>query len=296
MDRALSELCASPPAWGYSDQSLNMSTQHPATPVAMFNDLLKHRELLWDLVKRDFIGRYKGSMLGVVWSLFNPLFMLAIYTIVFSVAFKSKWGTGDESKVSFALVLFSGTIIHNFFAECIGRAPSLIISHPNYVKKVVFPLEILPWMALLSALMHFFVSFGALIIFCLLAGVPVHGGTLLLPAVLIPLILMLLGFSWILASLGVYLRDLSHIMGMVVTVALFIAPVFYPIESMPEAYRGLLMWNPITIPIIQLRDLMLWDKPIRWDLWATSLVISLFVFQSGYWWFQKTRRGFADVL
>lgn len=274
-----------------------MSNHHPATPAAMLSGLLQHRELLWDLVKRDFIGRYKGSMLGVVWSLFNPLFMLAIYTIVFGVAFKSKWaGVGEESKVAFALVLFSGTIIHNFFTECLGRAPSLIISHPNYVKKVVFPLEILPWMGLLSALLHFLVSFGALLIFCLMAGVAIHSGTLLIPILLIPLVLMMLGLSWILASLGVYLRDLSQIMGIVTTVALFLAPVFYPIESIPETYRVFLMWNPITIPVIQLRDLMLWDKPFRWGLWAASLVISLLICQLGYWWFQKSRRGFADVL
>ena len=273
-----------------------MSTQHSALPSALLGSLIQHRELLWDLVKRDFIGRYKGSMLGIVWSLFNPLFMLAIYTIVFSVAFKARWGAGEESKVAFAIVLFSGIIIHSFFAECLNRAPSLITSHPNYVKKVVFPLEILPWMALFSALLHFLVSFGVLLIFCLLAGVAVHIGVLLTPIILIPLVLMTMGLSWIFASLGVYLRDLSQVMGMVTTVALFLAPVFYPIESLPEAYRALLAWNPITLPIVQLRDLMLWGKPLQWGQWAASLFIGTAVCYVGYWWFQKSRRGFADVL
>lgn len=273
-----------------------MSIHYPATPSAMLGSLIRHRELLWDLVKRDFIGRYKGSMLGVVWSLFNPLFMLAIYTIVFSVAFKARWGAGEESKVAFAIVLFSGMIVHSFFAECLNRAPGLITSHANYVKKVVFPLEILPWMALLSALLHFLVSFGVLLVFCLLAGVAVHIGALLIPIVLIPLILMMLGLSWIFASLGVYLRDLAQVMGMVTTVALFLAPVFYPIESLPETYQALLAWNPITLPIIQLRDLMLWDKPLQWGEWAISLAIGASVSFIGYWWFQKSRRGFADVL
>lgn len=248
------------------------------------------------MVKRDFIGRYQGSMLGVVWSLFNPLVMLAIYTMVFSVAFKARWGAGEESKVAFAIVLFSGMIVHGFFAECLNRAPSLITSHPNYVKKVVFPLEILPWMAVLSALLHFLVSFGVLLVFCLLAGVPVHGGALLIPIALFPLILLILGLSWIFASLGVYLRDLSQIMGMVTTVAMFLAPVFYPIESLPETYRALLAWNPITLPIVQLRDLMLWDKPLQWGAWTSSLLIGVTVCQIGFWWFQKSRRGFADVL
>ena len=273
-----------------------MGTQHSALPSTLLSSLIKHRELLWDLVKRDFIGRYKGSILGVFWSLFNPLFMLAIYTIVFSVAFKARWGSGEESKISFAIVLFSGIIIHNFFAECLNRSPSLIASNPNYVKKVVFPLEILPWMALFSALLHFFVSFGVLLFFCLLAGVPVHIGVLLTPIILIPLILMTMGLSWIFASLGVYLRDLSQIMGVVTTVALFLAPVFYRIESLPEAYQALLAWNPITLPIIQLRDLMLWGKPLQWGQWAASLFIGIAVCYVGYWWFQKSRRGFADVL
>lgn len=262
----------------------------------MVRGLFQHRDLLWELVKRDFIGRYKGSMLGVVWSLFNPLLMLAIYTFVFSVAFKAKWGVGEESKVAFAIVLFSGMIIHSLFAECLNRAPSLIISHPNYVKKVVFPLELLPWMTLFSALMHLLVSFGVLLVFCLLAGVTVHPGTLLIPIVLIPLILMMLGLSWLFASLGVYLRDLSQVMGMVTTVALFLAPVFYPIEILPEAYQAVLVWNPITLPIVQLRDLMLWGKPIQWGTWAISLAVGLAVCQAGFWWFQKTRRGFSDVL
>jgi lipopolysaccharide transport system permease protein len=273
-----------------------MSSQHPALPSDLLRSLIQNRGLLWDLVKRDFIGRYKGSMLGVFWSLFNPLFMLAIYTFVFSVAFKARWGTGEESKVAFAIVLFSGIIVHSFFAECLNRAPSLITSNPNYVKKVVFPLEILPWMALFSALLHFLVSFCVLLVFCLLARVDVHIGVFLIPIILIPLVLMIMGLSWIFASLGVYLRDLSQIMGMVTTVALFLAPVFYRIESLPEVYQTILVWNPITLPVMQLRDLMLWGKPLQWDKWAISLAIGVFVCQIGFWWFQKTRRGFADVL
>lgn len=273
-----------------------MSIQHPATPAAMLGSVIRHRGLLRDLVRRDFIGRYKGSVLGVVWSLFNPLFMLAVYTLVFSVAFKAKWGTGEESKIAFAIVLFSGMIVHGFFAECLNRAPVLITSHANYVKKVVFPLEILPWMALLSALLHFLVSFSVLLLICLLAGVPVHAGVLLVPLILLPLILMILGLSWIFASLGVYLRDLAQITGIVTTVALFLAPVFYRIDALPPAYQALLAWNPITLPIIQLRDLMLWGNPVNWSHWAVSLAVGAALCQAGFWWFQKSRRGFADVL
>lgn len=262
----------------------------------MLASFFRHRALLWDLVRRDFFGRYKGSMMGVVWSLFNPLLLLAIYTFVFSVAFKARWGSGEESKVAFAIVLFSGIIIHGFFAECINRAPSLITSHASYVKKVVFPLETLPHMALFSALLHFLLSFAVLLVFCLLAGVAVHMGTLLIPLALLPLILMTLGLSWLFAALGVYLRDLNQVMGMVSTVAMFMSPIFYPIETLPPAYQALLAWNPITLPVIQLRNLMLWDKPFLWQPWAFSLLIGMLLCQFGFWWFQKSRRGFADVL
>lgn len=275
---------------------MKTSALHPATPSALVTGLFRNRDLLWELVKRDFIGRYKGSIMGMVWSLFNPLLMLAIYATVFSVAFQARWGTGEESKVAFALVLFSGMIIHSFFAECINRAPSLIISHPNYVKKVVFPLDLLPCMALCSALLHFFVSFSVLLMFCLVAGVPVYSGAMLVPLILLPLALLTLGASWILASLGVYLRDLSQVIAMVSTIALFMAPVFYPIENLPEAFRSYMYWNPITLPIIQLRDAMLWNKPVQWSSWLVSLSIGTTICFAGYWWFQKSRRGFADVI
>ncbi|MGE3507847.1 MAG: ABC transporter permease [Vicinamibacterales bacterium] len=262
----------------------------------MLGGLIRHRDLLWELVKRDFIGRYKGSVLGIIWSLFNPLLMLAIYTVVFSVAFTAKWGGGEQSQVSFAIVLFSGMIIHGFFAECLNRAPGLITTHATYVKKVVFPLELLPWMALLSALLHFLTSLGVLLLFCVVAGVTVKSGVVLLPVILLPLILMTIGLTWVLASLGVYIRDLSQAMGFVSSVTLFVAPIFYPIEALPEAYRDLLVWNPITLPVIQLRDLMLWGKPLRWTDWTISLLAGALVCQIGFWWFQQSRRGFADVL
>lgn len=245
---------------------------------------------------RDFVGRYKGSFIGIAWSFFKPLIMLAIYTLVFSVVFKTKWGIDGNHKGAFAIILFSGLIIHNFFSECITRAPVLIIEHANYVKKVVFPLEILPWMALISALLHFFLSFGVLLAFCLLAGVPVHGGILFVPLLLLPLILMTIGLSWIFASLGVYLRDLSQVMGMLSSITLFMAPVFYPIDKLPENFRTIIFWNPITLPIVQLREAMLSDTPVQWSAWMLALLISVCISMLGYWWFQKTRRGFADVI
>jgi lipopolysaccharide transport system permease protein len=267
-----------------------------ATPAAALRGLVRDRGLLWELVKRDFIGRYKGSFIGVLWSLFNPLLMLAIYTIVFSVAFRARWGSAEESKVSFAIVLFSGMIVHGFFAECLNRAPDLITTRTNYVKKVVFPLEILPLMALCSALLHLLVNLAVLLLFCALGGVTVHPAAVLAPLVLLPLVLQTAGLSWLFASLGVYLRDLAQGMAMLTTVALFLSPVFYPIDALPAAYRRLITANPITLPIVQFRDLMLWGKPLQWDLWGASLAVGALMSYLGYWWFQKTRRGFNDVL
>jgi lipopolysaccharide transport system permease protein len=273
-----------------------MSFNHPTSPKAIFRSLLNHRGLIWELAKRDFVGRYKGSFMGMVWSLINPLFMLSVYTIVFSVVFKARWGTGDESKVSFAIVLFAGMIVHGLFAECLNRAPGLVLAQPNYVKKVVFPLEIFPWVALSSALLHFIVSFTLLLIFCIVSGIGLYATTLLIPLVIAPLLLMTLGLSWFFASLGVYLRDVSQIMGFATTVLLFLSPVFYKVSALPKNYQILLELNPLTLPIEQLRDVMLWGKGIDWISWGISLLISSAIFHIGFWWFQKTRKGFADVI
>lgn len=273
-----------------------MSKYLATTPMALLGNFLRNRGLLLDLIKRDFIGRYRGSFIGMAWSLFNPLLMLATYTFVFSVAFQARWGKGEESKVAFALVLFSGMIVHSFFADCMNRAPTLITSHPNYVKKVIFPLEILPWMALGSALLHFLVSLTVLLAFCILTGAQLQAGTVLIPLLMLPLLLITIGLMWGFASLGVYLPDLAQGMGMLTTIALFLAPVFYPIDALPKAYQTALCFNPITLPILQIRDVMFWGKPIDWQGWAISLAIGVVVCCLGFWWFQKTRKGFADVL
>ena len=269
---------------------------YQADPSAVVEALTRNRGLLWELTKRDFVSRYKGSVFGLAWSLFNPLLMLAIYTFVFSVAFKARWGGADENQVNFAIVLFSGLIVHALFAECLVRAPTLIVMNTNYVKKVVFPLEILPLMTMGSALGNFMVSFIVLMFFCILSGTPLHPAGLLLPILLLPLLLMILGLSWFLASLGVYLRDFAQVIGMLTTVALFLAPIFYPIGALPPVYQSLLILNPITLPVLQLRDALLWGEPLNWVAWAISLAVGLAVFYLGFAWFQKTRRGFADVL
>ncbi len=267
-----------------------------SSPREMIDSAVRNRELILALIKREVIGRYRGSVLGIFWSLFHPVFMLTVYTFVFSVVFKARWSTGSDSKTEFALVLFAGLIVFNIFAECLNRAPTLILSNVNYVKKVLFPLEILPWVTLGASLFHALISVGVwLAAYILFFGIP-HGTTLLLPVVILPLVLCVLGLTWALASLGVYLRDISQLIGIVTTVLLFLSPIFYPASALPEKYRTLLLCNPLTPAIEQVRDVLFWGKFPGWALWSGYLLSSALIAWLGFAWFQKTRRGFADVL
>ena len=266
------------------------------SPKAMVASLWKNRSLIQALVTREVIGRYRGSMMGILWSFFNPVFMLMVYTFVFSVVFKARWSGGSDSKTEFALVLFAGLIIFNLFAECINRAPTLILINANYVKKVVFPLEILPWVAVGSAFFHFLVSLCVwLIAYLIFFGIP-HFTILLLPLVIAPYLLLVIGFSWVLASLGVFIRDVAQLISMAVTVLMFLSPIFYPISALPEKYRPLLQLNPLGPAIEQSREVLFWGNLPNFMLLGIYLIASSLVAWLGFAWFQKTRKGFADVI
>ena len=252
--------------------------------------------MLSALVRREIVGRYQGSFLGILWSLFNPVLMLAVYTFFFGVVLRARWLGGTGSRIEFALVLFAGLLVFNFFAECITRAPSLVVSNVNYVKKIIFPLELLPLVSVGSAAFHLLVSFVVWLLFYAIAfGVP-RPGVLLFPLLLVPLLLVILGLSWLLSSLGVYLRDVSQVVGALVPVLLFLSPVFYPVKSLPEAYRPFVHASPITVAVEQVRDAMYWGVPVSWTAWAWYLAAAGVVAFVGFTWFQKTRKGFADVL
>lgn len=266
------------------------------SPKEMFASLWRHRELVKASAKREVLGRYRGSFLGLLWSFFNPLFMLAVFTFVFSVIFQARWGGGSGSKTEFALVLFAGLLVFNLFAECINRAPGLILSNANYVKKVVFPLEILPFVGLLSALFHTLISLGVwLIAYALFFGIP-HLTVLYLPLVLLPFCLFLMGLSWALASLGVFLRDVSQFIGLLTTALMFLSPIFYPVTAFPEDYRYILYLNPITTVVEQTRDVLFWGKTPDFLMLAIYWGVTLGIAWLCFAWFQKTRKGFADVL
>lgn len=267
-----------------------------ASPREMLTSFLRHRGLIKELVKREVIGRYKGSFMGILWSFFNPIFMLTVYTFVFSVVFKARWSANSDSKGEFALVLFSGLIIFNIFAECINKAPTVILYNANYVKKVVFPLEILPFVSLGAALFHGLISLLVwLAVYIFLFGPP-PVTALYLPLIILPFSLFVLGLSWTLSALGVYLRDISQFIGIVTTAILFMSPIFYPISSIPESYRQLLYMNPLTWVIEEGRNVLFWGAAPNPTVLSICTVSAIMIAWFGFALFQKTRKGFADVI
>lgn len=258
---------------------------------------IRNRELLREMVRRDVVGRYRGSVLGLLWSFLHPVVMLAVFTFVFSEIFKARWGGGTgDSKADFALVLFVGLIVHGLFAECLNRAPSLIVGNASYVKRVVFPLEIMPWVAVGATLFHAAVSVLVWSLFYLAVHGTLHPTMLLLPIIIAPLALFALGCAWFLASLGVFLRDVGQTTGIITSVLLFLSPVFYPASALPGPYRQLLALSPLTVPIELARDVMVAGRSPDWTALAAYSAVAVGVAVLGLAWFRKTRSAFADVL
>ncbi|MDV6188725.1 ABC transporter permease [Stenotrophomonas geniculata] len=273
-----------------SNQAMSMA------PITALRSIFHYRTLILEMVKREVIGRYRGSVMGLLWSFFTPVLMLVVYTFVFSVVFRARWAGGSGSKTEFAVVLFVGMMIFGLFSECINRAPSLILSNANYVKKVIFPLEILPVVSLGAALFHFAISMVVWVLFYLiLFGIP-SIQALWLPIVMVPLLILCVGVSWFLASLGVYLRDVGQVIVVVTTALMFMSPVFFPAVAMPEEFRPYLYISPITYFIEQSRELLIWHGGMHWGMWLKMMGVSIAVAVLGFAWFQKTRKGFADVI
>ncbi|CAH1192925.1 Transport permease protein [Candidatus Nitrotoga sp. BS] len=278
-------------------QGTNPHAAQPTSLVALVRSLWSNRQLIAQMTKREVVGRYKGSAMGLAWSFFNPVFMLTVYTFVFSVIFKSRWAVGnEESKTQFAVVLFVGMIVHGLFAEVLNRVPSLILSNVNYVKKVVFPLEVLPVIAMGAALFHSFISLCVLLVAFALFNGYLHWTAVLVPFVLLPIVILTLGLAWVLASLGVFLRDVGQTIGIVTSVMLFLSPIFYPVTALPEEFRPWIMANPLTFIIEQAREVLIWGRLPDWAGLGVYTLAATVVAWVGYAWFQKTRKGFADVL
>lgn len=266
-------------------------------PLAIGRNLWSHRDLTWQFIQREVEGRYRGSFLGIFWSLARPLFLLGVYTYLFGVIFKSRWPEQRSDALGeFALILFAGLITFELFSECVVRAPTTIVSIPNYVKKVVFPLEIMPLVNLGAALFHFAVGLAVLLVGWLLTGGGLQWTVVFLPLVLLPLVLLTLGVSWVLASLGVYLRDVGQLIGLLVQALFFFTPIFYTIDSVPEPMRSLMGFNPLAPVITHMRDILLFGRLPDFGALALSTLVGALVAIGGYVWFAVTRRGFADVL
>ena len=265
-------------------------------PTALLKNLWVHRELIRQLIWRDVSQRYRGSLMGVLWSFITPLLLLFIYTFVFSLVLKVKWGQGDESVGEFALTLFAGLNAFNLFAEIVSRSPGLILAVPNYVKRVPFPLEVLPFAAVCSACIHSFIAGGVLVLGCGLLLGYVSPTLYLLPLAYAPLVLLCLSAAWLLSSLGVYVRDIGQVVGLVVQGLFFMSPVFYSVEAVPMPLRLIMYVNPLTTIISGFRRVILWRDYLPWLPWAGWLALSLALAWLSYIWFIKTKKGFADVL
>lgn len=266
------------------------------SPLAPLLALTKNWPLVRQMILREVVGRYKGSILGVLWSFFNPLLLLTVYTFLFGHVFKSKWGLPNEGTGEFAVMLFVGMIVHSLLAECANRAPTLIVSNANYVRKIVFPLETLAWVVVGTALFHALVS----IVVLLLAQVLLMGTfpltVLMLPVVLICFLPVVVGTVWLLSSIGVFVRDMQQAVVILTLALLFLAPVFYPASMLSEDYRWILSANPLTLIIEQSRDVLIWGRGPDFPSLAVYFLAGCIYAWLAFWWFQKTRPGFADVL
>lgn len=278
-------------------QIMNPHQAHKTGLHEIYSSFVRNRKLIYQMAQREVLGRYRGSIIGLAWSFFNPLLMLAVYTFFFSYVFKSRWGVAqDAGYADFAIILFVGLIVYSFFAECINGAPILINSNVSYVKKVVFPLEIFPWIAMGSALFHATISVVVLLILQLIIMGSLPWTIIWLPLIVFPLMLVTLGFAWFLAATGVFVRDIGQTTGVITSVLLFVSPVFYPISVLPQTMHILVMLNPLTFIIEESRKVLLFGQIPNLSGLGLYLLASMLVAWAGFWWFQKTRKGFADVL
>lgn len=252
--------------------------------------------LTWELTRREVLGRYRGARMGMLWSVVTPFLMLGVYTLAFGFVMKSRWPGADGSLTDFAMILFSGLIVHGLFAECIVRAPALFVGNPNLVKKVVFPLETMVWSVTLSAYFHLLINIGVLVAARWILGHPPSIFVLLAPFVVIPLLIMTAALCLVLSALSVYVRDIGQFVGVLAGASLFLSSAIVPVDLVPESVRWIFLINPITPAIEALRDVAIWGRfPNGWYVLVYT-TISLIGLRVGLTMFRRLRRGFGDVL
>lgn len=262
-------------------------------PWRILADVWRHRYLLGQLIKRDVLLRYRGAMFGVLWIFLSPLFMLAIFAFVFGQVFQTRWPQ-QNSGLPFWLLLYSGLITFNIFAETVSRAPAAVRGYPSFVKKIIFPVHILPVVPLGAALVHGAFNFLILLAALAWAG-SLHGQVLLFPLLLLPVLLLALGLSWFVAAWGVFIKDMTQIVPMFVQMLMFLSPVFYPVSAVPPALRPFYQYNPLGA-VIEASRAAVTGQPIAWGAWGITLAICLGGAMLGYAFFQHSREEFADVL
>jgi lipopolysaccharide transport system permease protein len=256
-------------------------------------------ELAWRLTARDFAARYRGSTLGVLWAFLTPLLTALIFTFVFSAVFRMRWGAGnvaDGPETSFTLILLVGILLHAMLAETMNRAANTIVANASYVKKVVFPLGVLPVVIVMGALINTVIGFLIVLIGHLLLDGRLEPTVPLILLIVLPYTFLNLGISFLLAAFGVYLRDIGQLTGFLATALLFLSPILYPISAVPESFRHIMWLNPLTVVVEEARNVLLFG---RWPHWGTLALLwlgSLATLASGWWVFRRLRVGFADVL
>lgn len=267
-------------------------------PLAMLANLSRHSYLTWQLARRELHARYRGTHLGLLWAVLTPLLMLAIYTFIFAIIFKTRWNAAaEETRGEFALTLFCGLLLYNVFAEVVNRSSGMIVSVPNYVKKLVFPVEIFVVAGLLSAVINMLLSLGVWLLgWLLLKWTLPHATLVYVPLVVLPVALTALGIGWTLASLGVFVRDVGHAVGIAVQMLFFLTPIFYQLEAVPQPYRALVALNPLAHAVEDMRRVMMFGQPPMWLGWSLALAGSMLLALGGYAFFMKSKRAFADVL
>ena len=255
----------------------------------------KHHYLIKQLARRDVLARYKGSILGLAWGLLFPLMILMAYTFVFRTVFKARWpGSSGDSTAEFALQMFAGLVIFNLFSDLLNRAPRLVLEQPNLVKRVVFPLETLSWVALAAAFFHAGMAMGILLLATAFFGPGLSAWSALVPLVFLSTLPVLLGFAWLLSALGVFVRDIGHLMAPALTMLMFLSPVLYPASALPAQFSNLLWLNPLTVPIENLRYVLLLSRAPDWWSLGAYLVAGLVFAILAFGFFQRVRGAFAD--
>ncbi len=261
--------------------------------AATFRNVLVHRYLFGQLVKRDVLIRYRGAMFGVLWMFLSPLLMLGIFALVFGHIFPSRWPRQDGT-FPFWLMLYIGLIVFNIFSDTVSRAPMAVRGYPSYVKRIIFPVELLPLVPLGAAVVHG--VFNTLILVVILAWFDfLSAHFLLFPLLLLPVLLLSIGLAWFLAAWGVFIKDMSQIVPLVVQMLLFLSPVLYPVSAVPAVLRPLFAINPIAVAIEAAREAAT-GAPIIWSAWALALLIGAAAALLGHAFFQHSRDEFADAL